>query len=315
MSDYFATFTLIVPVFALLGIGMLLRWRGLVQESTESAVVKLVVTFFYPCLILNAMLRADSFAGNSTAVLGPLIGFLTVGIGFLVSALVGRLFGITRGKGLRTFVFAVGIYNYGYIPVPLIESMFGPNELAALFVHNVGIEIVIWTVGVSFLAGGSLASGVRRIANPMVFALAIGLAFNLSGFDDAIPAPILSVVAMLAACAVPLGLLAVGGNLLEHLRARKGIWNAKECVLACALRLGLLPLLSLAAAYWVPMPIELKRVLVIQAAMPAGIMPIVIAKHYGGQPIVAVRVAFATTVVGILSMPFWLRWGFELVGL
>jgi predicted permease len=60
--------------------------------------------------------------------------------------------------------------------------------------------------------------------------------------------------------------------------------------------------------------VELKRVIVIEAAMPAGILPIVIARHYGGQPLTAVQVVVATTVVGLLVIPLWLRVGLAWVG-
>jgi predicted permease len=53
---------------------------------------------------------------------------------------------------------------------------------------------------------------------------------------------------------------------------------------------------------------------VIEAAMPAGILPIVIARHYGGQPLTAVQVVVATTVVGLLVIPLWLRVGLAWVG-
>jgi hypothetical protein len=30
------------------------------------------------------------------------------------------------GSGLRTFAFSVGIFNYGYMAIPLVEALFGP---------------------------------------------------------------------------------------------------------------------------------------------------------------------------------------------
>lgn len=314
MDDYLAILVLILPVFAVLLIGMGLRWKGLMNASLEKGVTVLVVKIFYPCLIIRAMLEADSFQENIGALWGPFIGFLTVTLGFLIAFLVGRSFGIKAGKGLRTFAFATGIYNYGYLPIPLMENMFGPNELAVLFVHNVGIEVGIWTVGVSFLAGGSLRDGLRKILNPMVVALLIGLTLNLTGLAHSLPSMLSSPIALLAGCAVPLGLLAIGTSLFDHLKSGERLWEPRDSLLATILRLGLLPCMGLGIAWYFPLPIELKRVLVFQSAMPAGIMPILLAKHYGGQPIVAVRVVIATTAVGLLTMPVWIRFGLGLIG-
>jgi predicted permease len=55
--------------------------------------------------------------------------------------------------------------------------------------------------------------------------------------------------------------------------------------------------------------LELKQVILIQAAMPAGILPIVLARHYGGDASVAVKVVLVTTLCSIVTMPFWIRIG------
>lgn len=313
MDEYLSILRLILPVFAMLAAGLLLRWKELMGAEVEKGIVELVVKVFYPCLIINSMIEADSFRENVGSFWGPLAGFGTIVCGFGLAFVLGRALGIKRGKGLRTFAFSAGIYNYGYLPVPLMLDLYGPNELAVLFVHNVGIEIAIWTVGISFLAGGSLRDGLGKILNPMVVALLIGLALNLSGLNSQLPTEVTSSVSMLAACAVPLGLLAIGANLFDHIRDGETLWDSRDSTLAILLRLGLLPLIGLFLAWYFPLSIELKRVLVFQAAMPAGIMPIVLTKHYGGQPVVAVRVALATTVVGMLTMPLWIRFGLNLI--
>lgn len=313
MSQYLELLALIAPVFAIIAAGTGLRWRGILTPEAEHGIVGLVVKFLYPCLIIQALLRADNVRASPDVLLAPVVGFASITVGFLVCWLLGRALGLKRGKGLRTFSFSAGIFNYGYIPIPLIQSMYGDNELAALFIHNVGVEFAIWTVGIAMLAGQSLREGLRKIVNPMVIALFVGLALNASGVRDSIPGLFTSVLGMLAACAIPLGLLAIGANLYEYLNTNESVWDAKDCLGGVLARLGILPALALLVVWLVPFSIELKRVLIIQAAMPAGIMPIVLAKHYGGQPIVAVRVVFATTLAGMLAMPLWIRLGQSLL--
>lgn len=292
---------------------MTLRWREILTPESEKGIINLVVKFLYPCLIVQSMIRADSFRQAPDVLLAPLAGFATISIGFVVSGLAGKALGLRRGKGLRTFCFSAGIFNYGYLPIPLVQSMYGPNELATLFVHNVGTEFAIWTLGVTILAGASLKDGLRKILNPMVFALIIGMALNFSGYTKFFPDWTLTTLELFSVCAIPLGLLVIGANLFEYMDTKEPVWNTKDCLAGILLRLGILPLVGLAMAWLLPLSIELKRILVIQAAMPAGIMPIVLAKHYGGIPIIAVRVVFATTAVGIITMPLWIRIGQGLI--
>jgi malate permease and related proteins len=81
-----------------------------------------------------------------------------------------------------------------------------------------------------------------------------------------------------------------------------------------ALRLGVLPIIVIAMAKFLPCPIELKRVLIVQAAMPTAMMPIIIARLYGGHPRTAVQIVLGTTALGILVIPLWLRAGLEWMG-
>jgi predicted permease len=122
------------------------------------------------------------------------------------------------------------------------------------------------------------------------------------------------VIHLSAACAIPLGLMLIGATLVEYLGRPRELYDTRVTLASIFLRLGLLPVAFLLLAKFLPCPVELKRVIVIEAAMPAGILPIVIARHYGGQPLTAVQVVVATTVVGLLVIPLWLRVGLAWVG-
>jgi malate permease and related proteins len=61
--------------------------------------------------------------------------------------------------------------------------------------------------------------------------------------------------------------------------------------------------------------LELQRVLVLQAAMPAAVFSIVMARHYGGDAATALRVVLATSLLGLITIPLWLRFGIHLLGL
>jgi len=79
-------------------------------------------------------------------------------------------------------------------------------------------------------------------------------------------------------------------------------------------RLVLLPLLILCLAKFLPLATELKQVLVIQAAMPAGMFPILMSRHYGGRADVAIQVVVATSLASLLTMPLIVSLGRYWVG-
>ncbi len=315
MPSYWQLLLLILPVFALIGIGVVLRKVRWLNEEADASLLKLVVSFLYPCLIFDNVLGNAALRDPANLVLAPLVGFLTMAVGIGVAYYAAKALGFTVGKGLRTFAFAVGIYNYGYIPIPLMTALFGPDSVGVLLVHNVGCEAAIWTVGILVLAGVPLREGWRKLLNAPVVALLLAVVINATGLGPRLPGVVLEVIRLSAACAIPLGLMLIGATLVEYLGRPRGLVDARVTVASNLLRLGLLPVAFLLLAKFLPCPVDLKRVIVMQAAMPAGILPIVIARHYGGQPLTAVQVVVGTTLVGLVAIPLWLRVGLAWVGL
>jgi len=307
--SYWQILLLILPVFALIALGVGMRRMAWLTAEADASLLKMVVNVLYPCLIFENVLNNDALRVPSNLALAPSLGMILMALTIVASLYAGRALGLTQGHGLRTFAFAAGINNYGYIPIPVMAALFGPASLGVLLVHNVGCEAAIWTVGILVLSGLSLREGWRKLINPPVIALALALAGNLLGVGPYVPSFIREVIHQSAICAIPLGLMLIGGTLEQYFAKPKELFEPKITLSACFLRLGLYPLIYLALAKYLPCTVELKQVLIIQAAMPAGILPIVIAKHYGGHPLTAVRVVIGTTVLGILVIPLWIRVG------
>lgn len=315
MPSYLQLLLLILPVFGLMAIGVgLRRWNWLTPAADES-LLRIVVNVLYPCLIFANVHNNPALRDPGNLAWAPLVGFGTMVAGIGVCYYAAHALGFTIGTGLRTFAFTAGIYNYAYITVPVVEKLFGREALGVLFVHNVGCEVAIWVVGVLVLSGQSLRAGWRKILSPPVWALVVSVGVNLSGLGAHIPGVLLAVVQALAACAIPFGLLLSGATLAEQLFRKPGeLVDLRTTLGAIGLRLGVMTLLMLLLARYGPFSADLRHVIMVQAVMPAGFLPLVLVKHYGGHPLVAVRVVLATVVVGILVIPLWLRFGLAWVG-
>lgn len=129
------------------------------------------------------------------------------------------------------------------------------------------------------------------------------------------PPPVMSFVHGLAVCAIPLGLLLTGVSIQPHLDDPKQLVNRRVTLTAWLLRLVVLPWIFLLVARFLPCPVELKRVLVVQAAMPSAVVSVIVARVYGGRPLVAVQIILGTTALALFTIPFWLRFGLAFVGL
>jgi len=314
MMSYTQLLLTLLPVFLVIGLGVVVRRRGWIDEAGEGALFNLVVKVTFPCLIFESVSLNPAMHSAGNLVWPPVMGFTLTLLSMAIAWYVATRLGLEAGHGLRTFALAVALPNYGYLPLPLMDALFGPESRATLLLHNAGVEAAMWTGGVLMVSGLSPLRGWRKMINPPVVALLLALLANLTGLSAHVPEFLRVTIHMLAVCAIPLGLLMTGASFSPHLDDPRSLLNPRVTGIAWLLRLALLPWVLLLAARYLPCPLELKQVLVVQAAMPCAVISVILARLYGGQPRVAMQIVLGTTVVAFFTIPFWIRFGLEWVG-
>jgi predicted permease len=313
VSEFQTVLNAVLPIFAIAAVGALIRQVNWLTSEADASLLRVTVNLLVPCLIFDSMLGNRAFDTRSNIFVPPLVGFLTVAIGIPLAMAVQGFIGLTEGRSQRTFVFSTAMYNYGYVPLPLALSLFGKETAAVLFVHNVGVEIALWGFGMMMLSGATLRESWRKILNPPLIMILITLALNFTIGKEHVPIFVQTTAHMLGQCAVPFGVLLLGAILADHAHEFRSARGGRVAVASSMLRLGILPVLFLLIAKYLPASIELKRVIVLQAAMPAAVFPVVMAKHYGGDPATALRVVLATSLIGLITIPLWIRAGMHYV--
>jgi hypothetical protein len=307
-------FTLILPVFALIAVGVALRRFHCIEGVAETSLLRLVVYVCMPCLVFDTIVGNASLRQPGNLLLPPLAGFAMTVAGFGVAYLAARAIGLGKGTGLRTFALSAGICNYSYLPLPIVGGIWGERAQGVVLVHNMGVDLSLWSVGLLVLTGASPRESWRRIVSPMLVTLIASIAINLSGVAPHVPGFMRSLAHSLGICAVPIGLVMTGVNLADYLDEPAKLLHRNVALAACVVRLAIMPAVMLGFARLLPCSLELKRVLVVEAAMPAAVFPIIMARYYGGQPLTAVQVVLSTTAVGLVTCPLWIRAGLAWVG-
>jgi predicted permease len=315
MMSYGQLFLAVAPVIALIGLGLPLRRIGWISEAGEETLLNLIVRVLTPCLIFESVVGRATVSGAGDVLLPPLAGFGLTTISLGVAWYVARALGLTIGHGLRTFALAVGLTNYGYLPLPIMDAVFGPESRAFLFMHNAGVEAAIWTTGVLIVTGDSPRAAWRKLLNAPLLALVVSLVMKLTGLGGHIPQVVWQFVHALAVCAVPLGLLMTGATFSPHVSDPKQLVNPRVILTAWLLRLAVLPWVFLLAARYAPVSDGLKQVLVVQAAMPTAVISVIVARIYGGQPLIAVQIILGTTALAVFTIPAWIKFGLSFAGL
>lgn len=286
--------------------GAVLRRSGVIRREHDAGIMQVIFLVMVPCYILDKILGSAVLRSGSVVLWSVGLGYAMIVCGILLGMLVGRLVGLERGTGMRSFALSSGCQNFGFTATPVVESLWGPGALALLFVHNIGTETAVWSVGVMML---SRDGGVpwRRLINGPVIAVVIGLILVTLGLDDQITGSPRMAMSMIGVGAFPLAILITGCSMMDLVGEEKPNWRV---ILGAALvRLALAPAAILCAARFLPISTELKQVMIVQAAMPAGMTAILLARMYGGRPAIAVQVVIATTMLSLLTLPWIISWG------
>jgi predicted permease len=302
----------VLPVYLLMIAGAVLRRTQVLPAEYDVPVMQLVYRVMLPCFILDKILGSAVLRSGPVVMWAMGLGFGLIMAGIGIGLAVGRLLGLERGTGMRTFALSSGCQNYGFTAAPMVEILWGSGALALLFVHNIAVETAMWSVGVMMMSGGKSFTW-RKLVNGPVIATGIGLVLVALGWDDEITGAPRKALSMIGVGAFPVAILITGCTMMDLLGEEKPSWKVVGG--AGLVRLVLAPAVMLCAAKFLPLTTELRQVLVVQAAMPAGLASILVARLYGGRPAVAVQVVIATTVLSFLTLPWIITWGTAWLGL
>ncbi|MCB1127590.1 MAG: AEC family transporter [Verrucomicrobiae bacterium] len=315
MSELGTVLNAVVPVFLIVGGGFVMRRLDWLNAAADASLLRLTINVLIPCLIFDSLLGNQALTHAGNVILPPLVGFLTVGLGIAVARGCSRWIPDAGGGSRRTFAFCTAMYNYGYIPIPLAMGLFDRETVGVLFVHNLGVEVALWVFGLMLLAGAGLRTSGRRLLNAPLLTIASTLLLNLILPRDQFPTAVLNAAHLVGQCAIPVGMILIGATVADHVAGFHSAGGARTMALGSLLRLAVLPVLFLLVARWLPCSVELKRVILIQAAMPAAVFPIVMVRHYGGDPATALQVVMSTSILSLVTIPLWLHFGVRLAGL
>jgi len=314
MNEFGTVLNAVIPVFAIMATGLAIRRVNWLSEEADKSLFRVVVNLLMPCLILDTAMGNAAFNNAHNLALAPIVGCVTAGLSVALVWFSCRWIKFSGAPARRTFALATGLQNYGYVPLPLTVLLFNDQTTGVLFLHNVGVEACLWSALLLLLTGGHAGGGWKHIFNAPLFSILLALGLNFTGAGPHLPSAVLTTLHLLGQCAFPIALVLVGATIADHLGELRSGEGWLLMVPALLLRMAILPLGLLLLAKYLPASVELKRVIMIQAAMPAAVVPIVMARHYGGDPAIALRIVLSTSVVSLVTTPLWIRFGMKLIG-
>lgn len=296
----------LIPVFALIAAGYLLRRIGFPGAAFWAPAERLTYFVFFPALLVYNLSRAP-LAGQPTAHLAGALALavVAVSIGLLV---LHRVVGFAGPAFTSLFQGSIRFNSYvGIAAAVALHGALGLTLAAITLAVLIPLVNVLCVAVLTRFGAHGGANGVRATAgavlrNPLVLACITGAAINLSGLG--MPQPLDGVLLVLGHAALPVGLLAVGAGL--NLRAMR---HARiTLVIGSLIKLVAMPLVVWAACRLLQVPPLASAVAVLFGALPGATSAYILARQLGGDHELIAGMITLQTAAAAVTLPVALLW-------
>ncbi len=233
----------VLPILFMLGLGIWIRRRAFLPESTIEDLRKIVVNFALPAVLFISFL-------NIALELKYLVLFVTIYALCLALFGFGQMLQRRREVQYEYFPFMMTGFEYGMLGVSLFGSAYGLDKIGYIAVADLGHELFIWSFFLALLL--KKRDGLQHTSqmilavfrSPVMIGIMAGIAFNILGmqtflYDKPGTGAVMATLDFMSNLTIPLILIIVGYGIRLD-------WSAaREAFPVIAVRLGLLIPLAL----------------------------------------------------------------------
>jgi|GEM_PF-3035901 len=281
MTLFLTTFLSILKLFLIAAVGYLVfknryfnrYYRILLFYTVDFALVILIFNRFVYGLDLR-LLASSKFL--------LLIGFGIIICGFLLGHLVLKIFNIAKNK-TSLFLAVMAFANSGYLPLPLVESIFQGQEMITaqiyIFFITIPLTLCIWSIGVPLVLNEKLTlKKIKfRLTAPFV-AVIVSMVLALLNIKMVIPISVKKGLDLISLTVTPAIMLMLGGA-FSNFNLSKVRFN-KDVFVTILFKLLIYPALALPFILMTRFNFVLKTVLLIETAVPPAVNLAIINKRY-----------------------------------
>lgn len=215
MNYLFSIADKIIFVILLMGTGILAKKMRWISEEGEKDISRLMIDFIWPALIFSSITRTLTPADILSNLWLPVLAMVTHLTGYVLGLFVCRLAGYS-GDRRKIFLFHAVMNNFLVMALPFAELFLPGRGAALLAVANLGSIIMLWTLGVTVVAGNlGLAQTVKNVFSPGMIATIGAVALVLTGWSRYIPAMVSDALHIVGQPTLLLGLMVAGTQIYK----------------------------------------------------------------------------------------------------
>ncbi len=301
MGNLFFTFQVVAPVFLIVALGYFLKIIGLINENFINLSSKIVFSVSLPALIFLELYNLDLSKVFEIKEIGYIYGGTL--IAFTLAWLLSKPF-IHDGRDRGVFIQGTYRSNYAIIGLAILSGLvgksgFGKASLDLAFIiplYNI-LAVIALTVPVRKDKQLSINSTLWEILkNPLIIAVVISLPFAF--FKIPIHPVLLTTGKYIAAIALPLALIDIGGTLnLKNIK--------KASVIAfytTLLKILIFPAIFTYGAYLAGFRGESLAILFVVFSCPTAVVSFIMAEAMDCNGKLAGNIVLTTTIGSVVTI-------------
>ena len=283
-----------VVMFLYMFAGYILFRTGKLTIKGSKDIANILVRLVIPAVIVNSFCVEYSQERLMQLVRSALLSALGIGIAMVIAAAVFRRHPVDN--------FGCAFSNAGFIGIPLIQAVLGNEGVFYIVAIVAMMNMLQWSYGVKVITGERSAIGLRHLTfNPIFFSIVIGLILFMTGAGAHMPDILSETLNGLSALNAPLAMLVLGSYLAQS--DIKLMIRSPHLYWVCAVRLLIIPAVTLAAFRFIPVDDMLFLAVFIALSTPAGANVAVYAQLYDADYPYACQVVAMSTLLSIITLP------------
>lgn len=320
--------------------GIFIAWRGWVNEENSKLLSKLVTNIALPAYMISNLLSTYDRQKLAKMSHGLPIPFGSMIILYILSLMLSRILKIPENrKGIFCSMFAMS--NTIFVGLPVNMALFGEQSLPYVLVSYIANTTLFWTLATHAIRKDgkktqaqfdlsdtinnaehiqlqlnqqnknegckhdnkqNKANNAINILTPPLMGFIVAIIFIFAGIYP--PRFVMDTCKYLGALTTPLSMLFIGSTIynvkIKDFEFDKGFFAVFFG------RFILSPVLVAVLSNLFPIPVLMKKVLIVQAAMPVMTQTAIVAKSYGSDHEYAAVVTTATTIASMVMIPVYM---------
>lgn len=302
----------IVSIIIMISIGCFLTYRKWFDEKTSVIFTKVVCNLSLPCLMISDLV--GNFDKNKIMHLGKgvIIPFSSMAVTYLIAIVVSKVIKVRKGR-IGTFRSMFFVSNSIFIGLPVNMALFGSKSIPYVLIYYMANTTFFWTIGSYGICMDGQNSKDRhpdilsietfkRIFSPPLMGFIVAIILIILNIH--LPKFILDTCKYFGNLTTPLSMLFIGITLYSFKSEKIKI--DKDMVAVLLGRFLVSPILIFISAYYWPVPALMKKVFVIQAAMPVMTNTAIVARSYNADYKYATVMTVVTTVLSAVVIPLYM---------